>query len=291
MTPTSSAVVVTGATGLLGSQLCRSLAAAGHEVRALSRTPLSGAGLTWHAYDMAGTPPEAALAGAAAVIHCAYETRALDPQAAYRTNVEGSARLFQASRSAGVGKIVFISSLSAYHGAVSAYGRSKLAVEGLLDADRDLVVRPGLILAPGGRGLYGRISTAIRRSRVVPLFYGGRQQVQTIAIDDLVEGVLRSLRPDITGIVSIAEARPVLLRELYEETARAAGVRPLFVPFPGGAALLLLRAAEAAGLRLPVTSENLLGLRQLRAFDIQADLDRLGLDPSPMRESVRALAR
>lgn len=281
-------VLVTGANGLLGSHLCRGLRTAGYRTLALSRRPVGASDGEWLHYDMAAGVPQEAFSGpVAAALHCAYETRPLDPRRAYRANVEGSRLLFEACRSHAVGKIVFISSLSAHPDAESAYGRSKLVVEELLDPDRDLAIRPGLILAPGGAGLYGRISSVIRRSRVIPLFYGGRQLIQTIAIEDLVEGIIRALRLDLTGTLRLAAPEPVLLRELYQEIARAAGVRPVFVPVPGLPALAILRAFETLGVRLPVSSENLLGLRQLRAFELRPDLERVGLIPRPMSEAIR----
>ena len=281
--------IVTGATGSLGSYLVERLAARGGRVIALSRGRPPGDRIAWHRWSMPDEPPAEAFAGGVDVaIHCAYETRAADPSRAYSVNVEGSRRFIEASHARGVRTVVFISSLSAHDAAVSAYGRSKLAVEALLDPRRDLAIRPGLIVGRGGGGLYGRMRAVIGRVRVIPLPYGGRQLIQTIAIEDLAAGILRAIERRITGTLMIAAPDPLPIEEMYREIARAARVRPIFVRVPGAPLLFVLRSLETLGLRLPVTSENLLGLRQLRAFDVRADLARLDLHPRPMREAIRA---
>jgi nucleoside-diphosphate-sugar epimerase len=278
-------IAVTGATGLLGSHLAAALLARGDDVAALSRARPTSGPSRWYRWAMPDAPPPSALEGADVLVHCAYETRATDPARAYAVNVEGSRRLIDAAHERGV-RVVFISSLSAHEQAISAYGRSKLAVEAMLGPSLDLAVRPGLIVARGGSGLYGRMRTVIERSRLIPLPYGGRQLIQTIAIGDLVEGILRAIDRGITGVLMIADPRPVPIEEMYREMARASGVRPIFVRVPGAPLLVALRALEALRLRLPITSENLLGLRQLRAFDVRGDLARIDLEPRPMREAI-----
>jgi NADH dehydrogenase len=280
-------VLVTGGTGLVGSVLCERLSGEGHDVIALGRhrPGATASPVAWMPYRLPGAiPPEALSPGPSIVIHAAWETVPAEPGNAYDVNVSGARVVLDACR-AHAAKLVFISSTSAHEDAESLYGRGKLAVERLLDPARDLVVRPGLVIGMGG--LYGRIRAAVRLTRVVPLFFGGTQRIQTIAADDLASGICRAIRRDLSGSVTIAEPDPVRLRELYSAIAHEAGTRPVFVPIPGAAGLLVLRAAEALRLRLPVTSENLLGLKHLRAFDVHRDLELLDLDPKPMRASVR----
>src|SRR6516162_1930313 len=57
-----------------------------------------------------------------AVIHCAYDFRPVGWKEIYRVNVEGSTRLFRAAKDAGVDRIIFISSISAFDGCSSLYG-------------------------------------------------------------------------------------------------------------------------------------------------------------------------
>ena len=132
----------------------------------------------------------------------------------------GTRRMLELARASGVGRFVFPSSISARADAPAYYGRGKAAAEAALDPERDLVLRPGLVLARGG-GLF---------------------------------------RPD------VHVARPV-----------AVPIAPV---------LVAARVAEALGLRLPVTSENLLGLRALRRVEPSEVLAELGVRMRGAEESL-----
>jgi nucleoside-diphosphate-sugar epimerase len=281
-------VVISGATGFLGSALLHSLAARGHRLRALARNPAAApaapSGTTWHACVLPDRVDDDAFAGADAFVHCAFYTRFRDTAEARAVNVEGSARLFRVCRAQGVSKIVFISSMSAHEDAVSVYGRTKLAVEALLDPQRDVALRPGHIIGEGG--IFWRTARSIAALPFIPVFYGGRQVVQTVALDDVCEAVRAAVETNLAGNYCVAEPVPVTLREFYAAIAGALGKRPRFLPLPGDLTVLALSLAEHLGFQLPLSSDNLRGLKRLRTFDVEDDLRRIGLDPRPMRESL-----
>jgi nucleoside-diphosphate-sugar epimerase len=239
----------------------------------------------WFSCQLPDRVDENAFAGGVeALIHCAYETRFVNPERARAVNLEGSKRLFESARRHGVKRIVFVSSLSAHEGAVSFYGRSKLEVEGLLDPERDVAIRPGHILGEGG--VFWRTAYSIRKLPLIPLFFGGNQKVQTIALSDVCEAIQLTLEKGVTGVVRVAVNDALSLREFYSAVAACMGKRPVFVPLPGGFALHLLRLAERLGFSLPLSSDNLMGLKQLRTFDVRADLERLGLRPRTTQETL-----
>ena len=290
MSEGAAPVVVSGATGFLGGALVRRLAGEGRPVRALARQPAGQPalpGVTWHPCTLPDAIDRGALSGAGVLVHCAYDTRFRSAARAHAVNVEGSRRLFAACREQGVARIVFVSSLSAHADAVSVYGRSKLAVEALLDPERDLALRVGTIVGEGG--VFWRQARQIARLPFIPLFYGGRQQIQTACLDDVCAALAKLTTSPQTGLLRFAELEPVALRTLYTEVAHAVGRRPRFVRLPGGLTRLALRSAEALGFRLPVSSDNLLGLAQLRSFDVAEDVAAIGVRPRPLRESLAGI--
>jgi nucleoside-diphosphate-sugar epimerase len=289
MSRPARAVAVTGASGFVGRALCTHLVARGVETRPLVRDPT--------AFSLAGAAPaarcdlpdvldEASLAGAHAVVHCAYATREPDQARARRVNEDGTRRLLDASRRAGVASFVFVSTVAAYAGAPSYYARSKFELEGLLDLDRDAIVRPGLIIGRGGHGLFQQLLDNMRRLHVVPLFGGGQQPVQTVHLDDLCEALARVLERDLHGGFNVAEPIPVTFREFLTAMAARSRTRCVFLPLPARPVLAAVRTIESMHLPFPLRSESILGLQGMRAVDTASDLRRLGVRARSAGESL-----
>ena len=288
----SETFAITGASGFLGSALCRHLQAHGHRVRALvrdpSKLPAALAGVEAYACNLPDTIDERAFeGGVGALVHCAFEMRFQDPARAHRVNVEGSARLFEAARRRGVPRILFITSMSSHDEAISVYGRSKREVEGLLDPTRDTTLRPGHILGPGG--VFWRQAASIARLPFIPLFYGGRQRIQVLALPDVCEAAQIILERRITGLVTVAHPQTLTLREFYSAVARAVNKPARFLRLPGPLAWAILRLAEKAGVRLPLSSDNLLGLKRLQVFEVEKGIAQLRLAPRSLEQALSEL--
>ncbi|SDS26445.1 NAD-dependent epimerase/dehydratase family protein [Opitutus sp. GAS368] len=270
-------VAITGANGMLGAALARRLLAAGAGVQALARRAPNLAGAEWKTYDLAG-PGTANLENIDVVVHAAFAQGAAGP-ALQELNRSAAQRLLAAARKQGA-HFIFISSMSAHADAASSYGRAKWAIEQMLDPAGDTIVRPGLIVGPGGT--YARMLAALRRAPVVPVFYGGTQPVQPAGLDDVVRGLERLATGRLAGVFNLGAPEPITVRELYARMLAATGLRRAIVPLPGDFTVALLRVGERLGLHLPVTVENLLGQKCLRAFDTSASFIRLGLTPAPL---------
>lgn len=270
--------LITGATGLLGRALCRHFADKQWTVRGLARNPdglgaADGVARAWKS-DLPDLVPAEAFENVDVVIHCAYMSRHTTIAEARRVNVEGTANVLAAARAAGA-RFVFISSTGAHADALSYYGQSKKAIEETLDPARDLIIRPGLILGPGG--LFQRIRDSLQSVGVVPVFDGGRQEIQTVHVEDLCHAIHVAVMGSRTGTRVIAETEGIELRDLFRSIADRLGKRCVLLPLPAGPLLLVLRSAEAMGLRLPLSSENVLGAKSLRTQPSEADLADLGV--------------
>src|SRR5260370_19437164 len=178
--------------------------------------------------------------------------------------------------------------MAAHESAAAVYGKTKYEVEKLSDAAADTVVKPATIVGEGG--VFQRTREMLRRLPVLPLFYADRR-LQTIWIDDACQGLVRTVERSAGGTVLLAHPESTPMREFYRGIARVDGIRLKACLFPGDLALFGIRVLERIGLRLPITSDNLLGVKYLRQFDPADDLARLGLHPLSVQESLQRPAR
>jgi nucleoside-diphosphate-sugar epimerase len=282
-----STVIVTGASGFIGANLVRHLRSRGWRVRALVRDiPAERLeGVDYFAYDLAREPVEDAFPGAGFLVHGAYVRHTASPDSD-RINVDGARALLALCRSHGV-KPLFLSSFSAHEGATSHYGRMKLEVERVFDPGRDLILRPALVVGRGG--LFGSLARFTADRQIIPLMGSGRQKLQTLAVADLCLVIERGLAKGICGTYRIAHPAPVTLRGILEALAARRGRKAHFVPIPMGLVLLACRVAEALGVRLPVDSDSVLGLKHSQVFDTAGDVAVFGVNPMPLKESLLAM--
>jgi NADH dehydrogenase len=272
-------IAITGAGGFLGLALARRLLEQGAEVHALARRPVPLPGVRWHAYDLgAPVPASVDFAHLDGIVHAAFNLEQAGP-AGEQLNLSAAHHLHSLARRH-QRLFVFVSSMSAHAGAVSAYGRAKWRIEQLLDPAVDAIVRPGLIIGPGG--VYARMLTSLRRSPVLPVFFGGVQPVQPAGLADIVTGLERILAGHLAGTYNLGSIEPITIRELYARMLAATGLHRRIVPLPGDATIAALRLAERLGLKLPLTVENLLGQKHLRSFATADSFARLGLTPTPL---------
>jgi nucleoside-diphosphate-sugar epimerase len=102
-------ILVTGLSGLIGSALSRHLDERTYELRGLNRRPVPGVSCVQA--DIADLEAiEPAFSGVDTVVHLAAAVGAPSFESVVKTNVVGTYNVFEASRRAGVGRVVFASS-------------------------------------------------------------------------------------------------------------------------------------------------------------------------------------
>lgn len=276
-------IVVTGASGFVGGTLAAHLAHRGYAVRALSRNGEGPAiaGVSHARYEL-GAPVGDALAGARAVVHAAFADRI--PEHGPDPNLAGARALLAAARAAGA-KPVFLSSFSAHEDALSAYGRSKLAIERLFEEPGDAVLKLGLVVGDGG--VFARMRAAASGRALLPV-PGADKPLQVVAVEDVCAAVERVIADDLEGTFWIAAPDAVPMRELYRVLADP-GAR--LVPLPLAPLHLAARAARRVGAPLPFTADNVAGLMRMRSHPTRPDLARLGLEPRTFAQVVSPATR
>jgi len=276
-------VVITGANGFLGSYLVKFFSDKGWKVRALvhNMPPQVISGVEYHLYNLLAAPQQKIIEGADCLIHCAYAPND------FEINVKGTVQLLGVSRKCGVRKNIFISSISTSETALSVYGKQKWACEKLYNQPTDLILRPGLILGNGG--LFGQMKEYLKKKRLIPLIQGGKQPLQTVYIDDLTQAIFTSIEKDITGLYTIASPEKTLYKEFYPMLCASVNRVPIYVVVPYWLLYVVLSIANILHIKLPISRENLLGLKQLRYVDTTQDLNKLEITLKTSGESLAML--
>jgi uncharacterized protein (TIGR01777 family) len=254
-------VLVTGASGLIGSALCDALLARGDRVVGLSRDPAKvrngSPGIEWHRWEPTlERPPAQAFEGVDGVVNLVGET------IAQRWTAEAKRKIMETRRTAThnlVGaiagleqrpKVLVSQSAVGYYGdrgdavvdeTVGPGGESfdsevveeweKAAREVEATGVRLAILRSGQILDPRG-GMLGELLPPFKLGVGGPLA-GGRQYVSWIHRDDEVGLILWALDDErVVGVVNATAPNPATNRDFSKALGRALG-RPAAVPVPG----------------------------------------------------------
>lgn len=253
-------ILVTGATGFVGSALCSRLVDSGHSVRALVRgdTPT----LNNVASVKGALNDEAALASALEGIDCVVHLAgrahqlnddAADPLVAFRAvNRDGTLLLANCAKAAGVKRFVFISSIGVNGSATTDlpftelappaphadYAISKLeAEEGLLVLQtynfEVVIIRPPLVYAAHAPGNFARLLKLVSLGVPVP-FASLRNQRSMIALENLVEFICLCMTHPAAAneLFLISDAVPVSTADIFRYLARGMDKRLVMLPFP-----------------------------------------------------------
>jgi dihydroflavonol-4-reductase len=313
-------ILVTGASGFLGSAIVRHLLQAGREVRVLVRP-------TSPRINVAGLPVETmegdlrdatslarAMAGIQFVFHVAADYRlwARNPQDIVHSNVEGTRNLMNAALHAGIERIVYTSSVATLksrldggasdekfrldpHAAVGAYKYSKVVAERLVDAmvaEHDL---PAVIVNPstpiGPRDVRptptGRIIVEAAAGRMPGYVDTG---LNLVHVDDVAAGHLAALEKGRRGERYILGGENVLLGDMLREIARQVGRPPPRLRLPRRLIFPIAYAAEAIAYfrgREPFVTTTGLRLAKDRMFFTSAKAEReLGYRARPYGEAI-----
>ena len=274
-------VLLTGATSLPGLTLLERLLE-NHEVRCLVRrgspnlSRLDGKQMEIHHGDVGNEEDLVrALAGMDAMAHVA--GLAFAPQ------------MVAAMRRSRVERLLMVGSTSVHSAYEHRSGHRKEMEELMRESGLAwTLVRPTMIY---GSELDRNMRYLLRfldRSPVFPLFGTGTNLWQPVYHEDLAGGMLAALeRPASVGrSYDLPGAAPLTYRDLILTAAGALGRKPRIVRLPLEPVRHALALAEQARLRLPVKSEQVLRLREDKAYPYREACEDLGYHPRPFHEGI-----
>jgi uncharacterized protein YbjT (DUF2867 family) len=280
-------ILLTGATGTVGSALLRRLTADGKPVRALVRDGQRLGDQRVRVQIALGDlsdPPSFrnALRGVDTVVHLAASIRDQPRGSIEELNAVATLRLVRAAERAGVERFVFFSAMNASHHSRTRFFRAKALAEDAVETSSlsTLIFRPSLIYTPGDPWL--TLLDRLSRLPAMPVSGSGKALYQPVWADDVADAVMAALSNGADSAYELAGPEVLSYDDIVRVVLRAEHRRRrlLHVPLPiVRASLRILRFAtweEAELMEEPMVTEK-----------GTADIEQLGVRPHSMPAVLR----
>lgn len=290
-------VLVTGATGWIGREVCGWLEGHGLEVRKLDRPQGIDGVVPLDLMAEEGDPSwSVALRGCLTVVHCAGHVHrpvetAEERRLFHAINVEGTRKLLAVCRLERVRRVVFVSTSALYDWSdgkpkleagplrpMTAYAASKLEAENLVrNSGLDWrIARLGTVFGVGDRANFQRLAHALKRRRfIIPGRGDARKSVLSVERAGELLGRL-AIGVDESGItVNLAAPSAPSLEEICNAFSKQCGFAtaihaPLSILRCAGLAGSLL---QSAGIKSPLTTDILRKLTTSTVLDVTKMLE------------------
>ncbi len=240
----NSKVFVTGLNGLIGRHLAVELDRRGYQVIGSVRDSRSLGSITMPTSICsvslgsigAHTQWDPCLQGVSHVFHTAAHVHVRHPTPRDRTlfrevNVEATESLAKSCVTAGVQRLVFLSSAAVYSTPLTDYAQSKLDAESVIveacsrSRTIPVIVRPPMVYGPSARGNFARIESLIRTRLPLPI-RSLHARRSLISVFNLVDFLIHMVRIPTSerAVWPIADGPAVETAELFRQIARAQSI-------------------------------------------------------------------
>lgn len=283
-------ILLTGATGTVGSAVLRRLTADGRPIRCLVRDPRKLGDDRVRVQIALGDLAEPAsfrhaLRGVDQVVHLAASIRDQPRASIEELNGVATLRLLQAAEAAEVRHFIYFSAIGASPHASARFFRSKALAEAAVVASTipTTIFAPSIVYAPGDPWL--RIVERLSRLPFMAIPGSGRARFQPIWADDVADCVVAALdQPPARGRLELAGPETLSHDGIVRIALRAFGRRRrlLHVPQPLVARLLDAFAWAARDAVFATADEARLLDISMTSPNGTADSESLGVQPRPI---------
>lgn len=266
-------VLISGASGYVGSEIAKHLYEQGYEIVSLGRKK-SGTFRNIQ-YSLGADIANQDLEPFDVLIHCAYDFTPLKWNEIKTQNIDSAEKLFSQATNCGIKKIILISSMSSFKDTKSTYGKAKQAIENHAIDYGGICIRPGVVWGRNSKGLVGTLNK-VAGLPVLPII-GHQADIYTCLDQDLgilCDRLIETLKPE--SIYYAANPTPIKFSSLMKTLAKARNNKPIIIPIPWQPIYYSLKLLEII-FRKPIVfrSDSVVGL--------------LAVDPNPNFSSTKEL--
>ena len=281
-------ILVTGATGYTGRFVVSRLLEKGYRLRLLVRAESdtsqivnSGDSIEIRIGDLGSVESlRLACEGVESVVNVA--------------SIRFASSFVQALRKCDIKHLIAISSLRLFSKVPSVTVNAvKVSEETLISSGLPVtILRPSMIFGPGGDHNISKLVTLLLRRGWLPVIGSGCHLHQPVYVEDVADAIVSSI--DRESIVcgrqyAIAGPEPLSYLELIDQLGEVIGVCPRRIHVPATLATIILKFMENFGMRLPVTSEQILRLQEDKVYDIGPARNDLGYDPLTFLDALQII--
>lgn len=289
-------ILVTGASGYLGSHIVRRLAHAGRPTRAMVRSRmfaqkegrLAGLNIEWVEADI--TQPESlrdAMRGVEAVIHTVAIAIEKGGRSYEDINYQGTVNVVEATKAAGVRRFVYISQLGANASLPYRFLASKGKAEDYVKASSLdwTAFQPSVIWGPEDEFANSFARLIPLTPLIFPIVGDESVRFQPVWVEDVADCVIQSLdNPDTIGqVFQLGGPEVLTLEEIERRTLQALGAKRIMIRFPMPLLRFFVALMEILLPNPPVT-RSLLELLAVSNVTTANAIDRFISQPRPFTE-------
>jgi uncharacterized protein YbjT (DUF2867 family) len=245
-------VTVFGGSGFLGRHVVRALLKRGWRVRAAVRRPdlaghLQPLGMVGWVQPIQANlryrwSVDRAVEGADAVVNLVAVMNNSGRQTVDTVNVFGARAVAEATRAAGLDRVVHVSAIGADPESDSAYGRSKAEAEAAVyeTLPHSVVMRPSIMFGQEDH-FFNRFAGMARMSPFLPLIGGGKTRFQPVFAGDVAQAIADSIEGKARPATTYELGGPEIhtFRECMEIMLEMIGRKRVLLPMPWGVASVL----------------------------------------------------
>jgi uncharacterized protein YbjT (DUF2867 family) len=284
-------LLVVGGSGFLGGYVLREAARLGHQTVALARSPAAA-----RAVAACGARPLAGDLDDARRLDDAFAGAGCEALVCLASLGFGHGPgIVAAAEEAAIARAVFVSTTAVTTTLHPPTKQVRLAAEQQV-ASSGLdwtILRPTMIYGAAGDRNLSRLLRRLSRAKVLPVPGAGERLHQPVHVADVAAAVLAALNTPaaIGSRYNLAGPEPFPFAELLRTCARAVGSRTLLIPVPLAPLVMLARGYELASRHPRIRPEQVLRLREDKAFAIDDAVRDLGYAPRPFADGIGQEAR
>ena len=222
-------VLISGASGYVGSEIAKYLHEQGYEIVSLGRN--KSGNFRNIEYSLGADIANQDLEPFDVLIHCAYDFRPLKWSEIKIQNVDSAEKLFSQAKNCGIKKSILISSMSSFKNTRSTFGKAKQAIENHAINYGGICIRPGVVWGKNLKGFMGTLNK-VAALPIVPII-GHQADIYTCLDRDLgilCYKIIETLKPE--SIYYSANPTPIKFSFLIKTLAKAHNDKPIIIPVP-----------------------------------------------------------